>query len=121
MIAGGVGVTPLRAMLEELPPAPGAVTFLYREGEPDAVVFRAELTALAQARGADLRLLVGHRGSALMPVDPMAPEALRKLVPDIAAADILICGSRPFTQRTLASLKSLGVPSAQVHAERFGY
>jgi predicted ferric reductase len=121
MIAGGVGVTPLRAMLEEMPAAPGAVTFLYREGEPDAVVFRAELTDLARARGADLRLLVGHRGSALMPVDPMAPEALRKVVPDIAAADILICGSRPFTQRTLASLKSLGVPSSQVHAERFGY
>ena len=58
---------------------------------------------------------------AQMPVDPLAPEALRQLVPDIAAADVLVCGSRPFTERTLASLRSLGVPASQVHAERFGY
>jgi predicted ferric reductase len=121
MLAGGVGVTPLRAILEELPRAPGAVTFLYREGSPQGVIFQAELAALAQAKGADVRLLVGHRGSPLMPVDPLVPEALRQLVPDIAAADVLICGSRPFTERVLASLRSLGVPASHIHAERFGY
>jgi predicted ferric reductase len=121
MIAGGVGVTPLRAILEELRPAPGSVTFLYREGTSEEVVFRAELGALARSHGADVRLLVGHRGSPLMPLDPLAPESLGQLVPDIATADVLVCGSRPFTERTLASLRSLGVPSSQVHAERFGY
>jgi predicted ferric reductase len=121
MIGGGVGVTPMRAILEELPQAPGAVTFLYREGTPEEVIFRAELAALARSRGADVRLLVGHRGSPLMPVDPLAPENLGQLVPDIATADVLVCGSRPFTERTLASLRSLGVPASQVHAERFGY
>ena len=121
MLAGGVGVTPLRAILEELPPTPGAVTFLYREGTPGEVVFRSELAALASVKGADVRFLVGHRGSPLMPHDPMSPSILRRLVPDIATADILVCGSRSFTERTLASLRSLGVPSSQVHAERFGY
>jgi len=121
MLAGGIGVTPLRAMLEELPPSAGTVTFLYRAGAPEEVVFRAELTALAKSRGADVRFLVGHRGSVQMPVDPLAPGPLQQLVPDIARADILICGSRPFTERTLASLRSLGVPASQVHAERFGY
>jgi predicted ferric reductase len=121
MIAGGVGVTPLRAILEELPPTPGAVTFLYREGAPEEVILRDELASLARSCGADVRLLVGHRGSPLMPVDPLAPENLGRLVPDIATADVLVCGSRPFTERTLASLRSLGVPASQVHAERFGY
>lgn len=121
MIAGGVGVTPLRAILEELPAAPGAVTLLYREGQPEAVLFREELARLAQSHGADVRLLVGHRGSALMAQDPLEPEALLRLVPDIADADVLVCGSHSFTRRTLASLRSLGVPSSQVHAERFGY
>ena len=121
MIAGGVGVTPLRAILEELPPAPGAVTFLYREGAQEEVILRDELAALARSHGADVRLLVGHRGSPLMPVDPLAPENLGQLVPDIATADVLVCGSRSFTERALASLRSLGVPASQVHAERFGY
>jgi predicted ferric reductase len=121
MIAGGVGVTPLRAILEELPPSPGAVTFLYREGTREEVIFRDELATLARVKGADVRVLVGHRGSALMPQDPMSPSSLGRLVPDICTADVFVCGGRSFTERTLASLRSLGVPSNQVHAERFGY
>jgi predicted ferric reductase len=121
MIAGGVGVTPLRAILEELPPSPGAVTFLYREGTPEGVIFRNELATLARVKGADVRVLVGHRGSALMPQDPMSPSSLGRLVPDICTADVFVCGGRSFTERTMASLRSLGVPSNQVHAERFGY
>jgi predicted ferric reductase len=121
MVAGGVGVTPLRAILEELPPAPGRVTLLYREGSPDRVLFQRELAVLSEATGADVHLLVGHRGSTRMPADPLAPSSLLRLVPDVAAADVLICGSRPFTERTLASLRSLGVPVSNIHAERFGY
>ena len=67
MIAGGVGVTPLRAILEELPPSPGAVTFLYREGAAGGGHLSRRAGALARSNGADVRLLVGHRGSPLMP------------------------------------------------------
>jgi predicted ferric reductase len=120
MIAGGIGVTPLRAILEELPPAPGAVTFLYREGADEEVIFRSELASLTRTQGADVRFLVGHRGSPRMPVDPLAPGPLLRLVPDIAAAEVLVCGSPSFIDRVLESLRVLGVPASQVHAERFG-
>jgi predicted ferric reductase len=121
MLAGGIGVTPLRAMFEELPPSPGAVTLLVRAGSPKEVVFGQELTDLARARGFEVRFLVGHRGTPGMPVDPLAPEWLIRLVPDLPAADVFICGSRSFTRGVLASLKTLGVPSTSIHAERFGY
>ena len=121
MLAGGVGVTPLRAMLEEMPTGLGRTTLLYREGEPSEVIFRKELSDIAARTGADVRILAGHRGTRQMPVDPLAPEWLSRLVPDITDADILICGSRSFTEGALKSLKRLGVPSGQIHAERFGY
>jgi len=121
MLAGGVGVTPLRAILEELPPSPGGTMLLYREGESSEVVFRDELRAIAARTGADVRILEGHRGSPQMPVDPLAPKWLASMVPDIAEADVLVCGSRSFTERVLGSLRVLGVPSTQIHAERFGY
>lgn len=121
MLAGGVGVTPLRAILEELPPGRGRTTLLYREGEPAEVIFGRELADIAARTGADVRILAGHRGTARMPHDPMAPEALARMVPDIADADILICGSRSFTECVLRSLHRLGVPARQIHAERFGY
>jgi predicted ferric reductase len=121
MFAGGIGVTPLRAILEALPAGGAVATLLYREGDADEVVFRDELQALAAHRGATVHFLVGHRGSPEIPVDPLSPESLHANLPFIADADVLICGSRPFTERVLASLKALRVPADQIHAERFGY
>ena len=121
MLAGGVGVTPLRAIFEALPEGRHQITFLYREGEPTETVFREELLALAARHGAVLRFLEGHRGSAQMPFDPLAPEWLFRHAPDIADADVLVCGSTSFTKRVLASLRTLRVPDSHVHAERFGY
>ena len=121
MLAGGVGVTPLRAILETLPAGRHRITFLYREGDPSETVFRAELLSLARLHRAELRFLEGHRGSPQMPFDPLAPEGLYHHAPDIVAADVLVCGSPSFTRRVLDSLKTLRVPDDQIHAERFGY
>ncbi len=121
MFAGGIGVTPLRAILETLPPTRVRATLLYREGDPAELVFRDELTHIAAWNGADVRFLVGHRGTSRMPIDPLDPARLSQMVPDITDADVLVCGSRSFTQRVLGSLHALGVPSDQIHAERFGY
>jgi predicted ferric reductase len=121
MLAGGVGVTPLRSIFEDLPRGHHDVTFLYREGDPRETIFCEELLALAAQHGADVRFLEGHRGTCEMPVDPLAPQCLAATVPDIAQADILVCGSRSFTECVLAGLHRLGVPPGQVHAERFGY
>ena len=121
LIAGGIGITPLRAMLEELPPGPNAVTLLYRASSWDGIVFRAELETLAQARGASIRYLVGRRGSPEMPFDPLQPGPLAQLVPDILDRDVFFCGSDSFMDRVESSLRSLKVPGAQIHAERFSF
>ena len=121
MLAGGVGVTPLRAIFEALPAGRHHITFLYREGDPSETVFRQELLALAARHGAVLRFLEGHRSTPQMPVDPLAPEWLYRHAPHITDADVLVCGSRSFTIQVLDSLKTLRVPDGSVHAERFGY
>jgi predicted ferric reductase len=121
MLAGGVGVTPLRAIFEALPEGRHHITFLYREGDPSETAFRQELLALAARHGAVLRFLEGHRSTPRMPVDPLAPEWLYRHAPHIADADVLVCGSPSFTNRVLDSLKTLRVPDASIHAERFGY
>jgi predicted ferric reductase len=121
MLAGGVGVTPLRSIFEALPRGRHRILFLYREGDARETVFRQELQSLASWHGADVRFLEGHRGSCDMPVDPLSPECLRSTLPEIADADVLICGSRSFTERVLASLRALRVPEDHIHAERFGY
>jgi predicted ferric reductase len=121
LVAGGIGITPLRALLEELPAAPGTLTLVYRATRPDDLVFRQELDQLAELRGATVHYLVGRRGSNELPYDPLEPKALRRLVPDIAERDVYVCGPAGMMDRVLSGLNRLRVPESQIHYERFAF
>lgn len=116
LIAGGIGVTPIRALLEELT---GPVTVLYRvHSMADAVLLR-ELEELAQARSVRLQVLAGRTGAGNPPNNPFEPDSLVALVPDIRERDVFVCGPPAMTSAVIRSLRTLGVPRHQVHAERF--
>lgn len=121
LIAGGIGITPLRALLEELPSAAGALTLIYRANRWEDVVFRAELDKLIHARGAIVHYFVGRRGGRELPVDPLVAASLGRLVPDVRERDVFICGPVPMMDAVRRSLHALRVPSSQVHWERFAY
>jgi predicted ferric reductase len=121
MLAGGVGVTPLRAMLETLAADPGELTLLYRAPRDRDVIFRREIDLLAAGRGATVHYLVGRRGEPGVPADPLGPTWLARLVPDVAERDVYVCGPAPMMTAARHSLRALGVPERQVHLERFAY
>ncbi|WP_435281896.1 ferredoxin reductase family protein [Streptomyces koelreuteriae] len=111
LIAGGVGVTPIRALLEELR---GHAVVIYRVATDQDAVLYDELRDLAHAKGAELHLVTGP------PVpDLLAPGELTRLVPDIAGRDVYLCGPPPMMNAVLGSLRELDVPKAQIHFERF--
>jgi predicted ferric reductase len=113
LIAGGIGVTPIRSLLED---TDGQVTVLYRvRTEADAVLL-PELQALAAARGGQVHVLAGRTGSGS---GPFEPDNLIALVPDIAERDVYVCGPPAMTTAVLRSVRQLGIPRRQVHAERF--
>ncbi|MFH0516117.1 ferric reductase-like transmembrane domain-containing protein [Streptomyces sp. M41] len=112
LIAGGVGVTPIRALLEELH---GHAVVIYRVGSDRDAVLYGELTELAHAKGAELHLVTGPA----VP-DRLAPADLARLVPDIADRDVFLCGPPSMMNAVIGSLRELGVPKRQIHFERFG-
>src|SRR3954452_17362942 len=95
LIAGGIGITPLRALLETMPATPGDLTLLYRVNTPEEAVFSAELDALAESRGVVLYNLAGLPGSIN---DPFVGTRLRQYVPDIARRDVFLCGPPRFAE-----------------------
>jgi len=117
LIAGGIGITPLRALFEELS-ASADVTLLYRVVSRGEVIFEEELREIAQRNGATLHLLVGdhtaRKGATLL-----SPENLLKLAPGIAGSDVYICGPAAMMDATRQALDELGVPEDQIHNERF--
>jgi ferredoxin-NADP reductase len=117
LIAGGVGITPIRALLEDMPGAPGDIAVVYRALRPEDVILRAELDTLARDRGAELHYVLGdHRDGVVL-----SPAHLQALVPDIAARDVYVCGPPGMTEATRAALDRSGVPRHHVVTERFAY
>ncbi|MEG3627282.1 ferredoxin reductase family protein [Streptomyces poriticola] len=116
LIAGGVGITPVRAMLEEQ--GTGDVVVLYRvRSEADAVLLN-EVRQLVALRGGRLHLITGRTGESGAP--PFDPSVLSRLVPDVTGRDVYVCGPPAMTTAVLSSLRDLQVPARQVHAEKFG-
>ena len=111
-----MGITPIRALLEE---STGPTTVLYRVQTTADAVLLAELQEIAHERGARVHVLAGRTGTGHPPLAPFEPANLAALVPDIADRDVFVCGPRAMTDAVLRSLRELGVPRGQVHAERF--
>ena len=119
LVAGGVGVTPLRALFQALPGDDGDVTFLYRSGSDVDVVFRDELRAIAERRNARLHIVTGHRAD--LGYDPLSTAALSRNVPDLDQHDVFICGPAAMTASVVASLRQAGVPRRRIHCEQFEF
>ena len=116
LLAGGVGITPLRAMFAALP---GEVTLIYRASSPEDVVFGPELEAIARDRGAAVHYLIGSR--ARLGADPLTAGRLLSLVPGLRRYDVYVCGPPGMTGSAVAALRAAGVPRGQIHHESFEF
>jgi predicted ferric reductase len=119
LVAGGIGITPLRALIEEIPPKKDAITLIYRARSWEDVVFREELEKLIRDRRGTIHYLIGQRGSPEMPDDPLSAQTVRRLVPDVQSRDVFVCGPASMMERVQEILHTIGVPDQQIHLERF--
>ncbi len=121
LIAGGVGITPIRALAEEMARAdgdPGGLALVYRALSDDDIVFRDELDRLARERGIALYYALGDHN------DPagarlLSSEHLRALIPDIAARKVYVCGPPAMMRAVERNARRVGVPPRHIHTERF--
>ncbi|MDQ6725024.1 MAG: oxidoreductase, partial [Actinomycetota bacterium] len=120
LIAAGIGITPLRALIETLDADPGEVTMLYRVQRPEDFVFRGELDHLARERGIVVHPIAGT-DIGDDETDRLGVPALRRLVPDIAERDVYVCGPPALIDALTRRLRRLGVARQHIHAERFSY
>jgi len=113
--AAGVGITPIRAVLDDLP-HDTAVTVVYRVSDAMTAPLRHELDELAASRGWVVHYLQGPRAD-----HPMTPEHLAALIPDLAGCDVYICGPDAFTDDVRDAVRAVGVPEVRVHHEAFAF
>lgn len=115
LIAGGIGITPIRALVEDMS---GDLILVYRVLRDEDLVFRHELEHLARDRSVSLCYVVGDHaapgGERLL-----SPEHLRQLIPDIADREVYVCGPPVMARAIETAVRRAHVPSKYIHVERF--
>ncbi len=125
MIGAGIGITPLRALLEGTPFSPGHATVLLRGHSDSELYLGDEILDLCRRRGATLFHLTGDRaagGHSWMPESAVrAGHSLTSYAPDIADSDVYICGPTAWAGNVIRAARSAGVRQDQLHYERFDW
>lgn len=126
MIGAGIGITPLRALLERTPFAPGNATVLLRGHSEQELYLGSEILELCENRGATLFHLTGPRvrwdSNSWLPEDAVrAGYSLASYAPDIADSDVYICGPAAWARNVIAAARAAGVGPEQIHHERFDW
>ena len=117
LVGGGVGITPIRAIMEEFRDGV-QMDVIYRASREEDLVLREEIDYLAaQSEGTTrVHYLIGSRKQ-----HPMDAKTLRKLVPRFADSDIYICGPGPLVEAVRQAAKDCGVPKNRFHDEAFAF
>jgi predicted ferric reductase len=115
LIGGGVGITPLRAIMEEFPNNT-QIDVLYRGSSESELVLRKELDEIAEKVGAKVHYLIGSRS-----VHTMSYDYLKKLIPNFQDAEVFICGPESLVSAVKAAAKKAGIPKNRFHDEAFAF
>jgi Predicted ferric reductase len=120
LIAGGIGITPIRPLAEEMAADGFDVRVLYRAHSEGDLVFKKEIDALSAHHGVRVDYLVTQAGGRQPSRDSwFSPATMSRLVPDIADRVVYVCGPVGMAAAVRTSLKALGVRSDQIRTEAF--
>jgi predicted ferric reductase len=120
LIAGGIGITPLRALAERFQDLGKDSILIYANRSQKDIVFRKELAELEQKGGVRVHHALSG-GAADWPGEKGRVDAgmILRLAPDLLERDAFLCGPPPMILAVRASLKELGVAESRIHSELF--
>ncbi|KAI3438091.1 hypothetical protein D9Q98_000533 [Chlorella vulgaris] len=139
LLAGGIGITPLRAMFHELVRRGVPTTLLYSVRSPAEAAFLPELTSLAQQASADAaaaagggsatpayRVIATASGGGSKGVDGwrsgrITGALVQEAVGSPAGCEVYMCGPVAFMDALEGVLQELGVDPARIHTESFAF
>ncbi len=125
IVVAGIGITPVRAFLEDSRVQPGETTILLRASTGEETYLWDEIADLARKKGARVYTMVGKRaltGPGWMPqADSSRGVTLRSVFPDLKVSDLYICGPTAWLDLVEIDARRAGIPEHQLHTERFDW
>ncbi|KAL0024848.1 hypothetical protein WJX79_005769 [Trebouxia sp. C0005] len=137
LVAGGIGITPMRVMLAEQLARRQPTTLLYSVRTLSEAPFLNEFIEAAQSNRALLTLAVSvtrpteQDSAQIRSIDSgsgvtwyqgrITADMIAQVCPDITSCAVFQCGPSPMTQLVSAALESLQVPAMHVFQEAFNF
>ena len=112
LVAGGIGISPLRSLLEQFVREKRKVDLIYSASKESDFVLRDELHALTHD-GVTVHYVATDTAGRVN------VEMILNMVPDVAERSAFICGPKPMMHAVRDQLISLGVRSGRIHFEEF--
>lgn len=119
LIAGGIGITPIRSLSEELLKKGKDVVLLYANKDTRDIVFQDELDELRQKYPARIIHILSDDPAYQGEQGRIDEEKLRRLVPDAHEREVYLCGPGLMMDGLLRIFEKLGIASSRVHYEKF--
>ncbi len=125
MVGAGIGVAPIRSLLEAADFAPGNATVVLRARAAQELYLLDEIDELCRRRGAFLFLETGPRPPDRAHWLPTASAdrgfALLSYAPELAVSDVYVCGPGQWSALVMADARAAGVREDAIHYERFSW
>jgi predicted ferric reductase len=119
LIAGGIGITPLRALAERFQASGKDCILLYANRAQKDVVFRKELAELEREGGLSVCHVISGDPDWAGEKGFLDAEMIKRLAPDFAERDAFLCGPPPMVASVRAALTGLGMSRTRIHSEVF--
>ena len=114
-IAGGIGITPMKAMLEDLPlGSTGKV--LWRVSKAEDLVLKEDIQTLCDERGIELITIVGPREDNQLWLEKAVVSA-----DNYKDYEVFICASKGLIEMSKETLLHLGLKKKNIYTEEFEF
>ncbi len=117
LLAGGIGITPIRALAETLVKTNKDMVLLYGNRTASDIIFQNEFQVLQ----INPHLTLSQEINGNYEKGYIDKDKILRLVPDFLEREIYLCGPNRMMQSVLKDLAQLNIPKNQIHYEKFNY
>lgn len=120
-IAGGIGITPLRSMLESLVRKNKDIVLLVSAKTANDLVFRHEIESMQKIDPFVKTYFILSTPTPGYETGRLDKEKIVRLVPDFFSREVFLCGPPPMMKSVVDNLKEIGFGAKHVHYENFAF
>ncbi len=121
LIAGGIGITPIRSMIGKLIEQQKDVVLIYANNFLNDLLFANEFSEL-EAKGLKLIKIFSSEPNYVGEQGRIDSDKIARLVPDFLERDIFVCGPPSLMNQLLeVEFKKLQIDKQKIHFEKFSF